>query len=122
VIAPNPTRSKRRVRLAHKEQVFSQFIETLFVHACLTPSLRIVREIIPRLARDVGHRGLVRLPGVGSYPLVIPLTRHSPFHSDKLSRLAPLAELFECHSTYRIGGLAECGRMAPFLRGRLALI
>jgi hypothetical protein len=36
-----------------------------------------------------------------------PLTRHSPYHRDKLSRLAPPPELIERHSTCGIRSLAE---------------
>ncbi len=46
-----------------------------------------------------------------------PLTRHSLYHSDKLSRLALPSELIECHSPCEIRSLARCGRLAPMLPG-----
>jgi|SRR5215471_9169628 len=44
----------------------------------------------------------------------------SPLSSDKLSRLALPSELIECHYPRGIRRLAEGGRLAPILRGRLA--
>jgi len=57
-----------------------------------------------------------------AYLLATRMTPHFPYCSDKLSRLAMLSELFECHSTHRTGSLAEGGRLARFLRGWLALV
>jgi hypothetical protein len=42
-----------------------------------------------------------------------PLTRHFPYHCDKLSLLALTSELVERHSPCGIRSLAEGGRLAP---------
>ena len=38
---------------------------------------------------------------------LVPLTRHFPYHGDKLSRLAPPSELIERRPPYEIRSLAE---------------
>src|SRR5262245_49059353 len=48
-----------------------------------------------------------------------PVTRHPPFCSDKLSRLAPPSESIERRSPYGIKNLAAGGGMAPILLRRL---
>jgi hypothetical protein len=50
------------------------------------------------------------------------MTRHSPYRSDKLSRLAQPSELIEYHFPCGINSLAEGGSPAPILRRRLELI
>jgi hypothetical protein len=45
----------------------------------------------------------------------IPLTHHSTYRSDKLSRLAPSSELSERHSLCGIKGLVEGRTLAPIL-------
>jgi hypothetical protein len=47
------------------------------------------------------------------------MTRHPPYRSDKLSRLAPPSESIERHSPNRIKSLAAIGGMAPILPGWL---
>src|SRR5215467_6818162 len=46
-----------------------------------------------------------------------PLTRHSHYHGDKLSRVALPSELVECHCSCGIKDIAEGGNMAPILPG-----
>jgi hypothetical protein len=43
------------------------------------------------------------------------MTRHPPYRSDKLSRLAPQSESIERHFPYGINSLAAGGGMAPIL-------
>jgi hypothetical protein len=45
----------------------------------------------------------------------MPMTRHPPYRSDKLSRLTPPSESIERHSPNGIKSLAEGGGMAPIL-------
>ena len=45
-----------------------------------------------------------------------PLTRHSAYRGDKLSRLAPPSELIKRQSSCGIRGLAGGGNMAPSLQ------
>jgi hypothetical protein len=44
------------------------------------------------------------------------MTRHSPYHGDNMSRLAPPSELSERHSSCEIRSFAEGGRSAPMLQ------
>jgi hypothetical protein len=48
------------------------------------------------------------------------VSRYSTYQHDKLSRLALLSELSECHSYYKIRSSAEGRRLAQILLERLA--
>jgi hypothetical protein len=60
----------------------------------------------------------VRQPAISPTPL----TRHFPYCSDKLSRLAPPSKSIVCRSHHGIRSLAEGGPLAPVLLRRLALV
>jgi hypothetical protein len=62
--------------------------------------------------------GSVRHPAISQTPL----TRHPPYHSDKLSRLALPSESVERHSPCGIRNLGEGGPLAPVLPRKLALV
>jgi len=51
-----------------------------------------------------------------------PLTRHSPYRRDKLSRLAPPSESIVCRSHHGIRSLAEGSPHGAHVAGQLALV